>query len=342
MGLIPALHFGELWGILFAFALGVRRDATSGSGEPPQADAKREGQDGPSNAGQRESMLDAVSLVHMNGRVYDPKIGRFLSADPIIQTIELSQALNPFSYVMNNPLSLVDPSGYSWLSKLFHSIGHFLKKWGGTIISVAFAVIGMPYVGALLSSAFNLAVNGGTLGSFFTGLAISAIAGAIAGPIGGKLAWLVGATGSSIGARIVAGAITGAIAGGINSEANGQSFWSGFAVGAVTGGLTAGLQAKFGGHELDPGSRSARAESWARGTVGKVWNLPNTIVGLLYGGVGHVVGEIGYRLGLYSSNPSVSIRNNSITFTNNPFMSTAMTIGNVAIYGNNPRYQPGT
>jgi len=128
-------------------------------------------------------MLDAVGLVNMNGRVYDPLIGRFLSADPIIQTINLSQALNPYSYVMNMPLTLTDPSGYSWLSKLFHSIGHFLKKWGGMIISVAFAVAGMPFVGALLSSTFNLAVNGGTLGGFLTGLAISAIAGAIAGPI---------------------------------------------------------------------------------------------------------------------------------------------------------------
>ncbi|MFO1466508.1 MAG: RHS repeat-associated core domain-containing protein [Steroidobacteraceae bacterium] len=56
-------------------------------------------------------MLDPVSLIHMNGRVYDPQLGRFLSADPIVQTLNISQALNPFSYVMNNPLSLTDPSG---------------------------------------------------------------------------------------------------------------------------------------------------------------------------------------------------------------------------------------
>ena len=45
-------------------------------------------------------MLDSVGLVHMNGRVYDPLVGRFLSADPIIQTISVSQAINPFYYVM--------------------------------------------------------------------------------------------------------------------------------------------------------------------------------------------------------------------------------------------------
>ena len=44
----------------------------------------------------------------MNGRVYDPEIGRFLSADPFIQDATNSQALNAYSYVLNNPLSFTD------------------------------------------------------------------------------------------------------------------------------------------------------------------------------------------------------------------------------------------
>jgi len=35
-------------------------------------------------------MLDSVSLVHMNGWVYDPYVGRFLSPDPILQTLGFS------------------------------------------------------------------------------------------------------------------------------------------------------------------------------------------------------------------------------------------------------------
>jgi hypothetical protein len=48
----------------------------------------------------------------MNGRVYDPVIGRFLSADLLIQAPFDTQSFNRYSYVWNNPLSLVDPSGY--------------------------------------------------------------------------------------------------------------------------------------------------------------------------------------------------------------------------------------
>jgi RHS repeat-associated protein len=56
--------------------------------------------------------LDSVALIHMNGRVQDPMIGRFISADPIVQAPLFSQSLNRYSYVWNNPLSLVDPSGF--------------------------------------------------------------------------------------------------------------------------------------------------------------------------------------------------------------------------------------
>jgi RHS repeat-associated protein len=56
--------------------------------------------------------LDNLGLVHMNGRVYDPHIGRFLSADPGVTAPFNGQSLNRYSYVWNNPLSLVDPSGF--------------------------------------------------------------------------------------------------------------------------------------------------------------------------------------------------------------------------------------
>ena len=57
--------------------------------------------------------LDDAQLIHMNGRVYDYNLGRFLSVDPFIQSPGNSQSMNPYSYIMNNPLAGTDPSGYA-------------------------------------------------------------------------------------------------------------------------------------------------------------------------------------------------------------------------------------
>jgi RHS repeat-associated protein len=57
-------------------------------------------------------MLDDLGLVHMNGRIYDPLLGRFLSADVVVQAPLSLQGYNRYSYVMNNPLTFVDPSGF--------------------------------------------------------------------------------------------------------------------------------------------------------------------------------------------------------------------------------------
>ncbi len=56
--------------------------------------------------------LDRTGFVHMNGRVFDPRIGRFLQPDPFVQFPASSQSFNRYSYVVNDPTSLTDPSGY--------------------------------------------------------------------------------------------------------------------------------------------------------------------------------------------------------------------------------------
>jgi RHS repeat-associated protein len=56
--------------------------------------------------------LDNLNLIHMNGRVYDPALGRFISADPFIDGWNSTQGYNRYSYVKNNPLRFVDPSGF--------------------------------------------------------------------------------------------------------------------------------------------------------------------------------------------------------------------------------------
>ena len=58
--------------------------------------------------------LDRTGIVHMNGRLYDPLLGRFLSPDPIVANPGHGQQWNLYSYAMNSPLSYIDPSGLSW------------------------------------------------------------------------------------------------------------------------------------------------------------------------------------------------------------------------------------
>ena len=56
-------------------------------------------------------MLPEFGLIHMNGRMYDPLLGRMLSPDNYVHGWLGSQGYNRYSYVGNNPLRYVDPSG---------------------------------------------------------------------------------------------------------------------------------------------------------------------------------------------------------------------------------------
>ncbi len=55
--------------------------------------------------------LTSVGIVHMNGRLYDPNLKRFLSPDNYIQDMTNTQNFNRYGYVLNNPLMYWDPSG---------------------------------------------------------------------------------------------------------------------------------------------------------------------------------------------------------------------------------------
>jgi RHS repeat-associated protein len=59
-----------------------------------------------------QEMLASVGLVHLNGRVYDPYIGRMTSVDPLIGNRRNSQTFNGYSYALNNPLVNSDPTGF--------------------------------------------------------------------------------------------------------------------------------------------------------------------------------------------------------------------------------------
>lgn len=65
--------------------------------------------------------LPEFDLINMNGRVYDPALGRFLSPDNYVQLPDYTQSLNRYSYCLNNPLIYTDPSGeiWGWIGAMF-------------------------------------------------------------------------------------------------------------------------------------------------------------------------------------------------------------------------------
>ena len=143
--------------------------------------------------------LDVFDMVNMDGRMYDPVLGRFLSPDPFVQAPDFTQSLNRYSYCMNNPLSLVDPSGYSWFSKNWKSLV-------GVAVGIA--------VGA---------VTGNAIAAYYTAKQV-----ALAGLIGSTLG---GAAGGA------AGAMTGALLNGANIGQVAKATFTGAVVGAASGFL---------------------------------------------------------------------------------------------------------
>ena len=109
--------------------------------------------------------FDSVGLIHMNGRMYAPELGRFLAPDNYIQDPYRTQSFNRYGYAWNNPLKYTDPSG-----EIF---------W---VAVIAGAIVG-AYTGGVIA-------NGGQLnpgkwdwssGKTWGGILVGAILGAISG-----------------------------------------------------------------------------------------------------------------------------------------------------------------
>jgi len=121
----------------------------------------------------------------MNGRLYDPLIGRFLSPDPYMLDPFFSQDYNRYSYARNNPFIYTDPSGeLAWFVPIIAGavIGSYFgkslqtKDWNlfrgwkdGYQGAISGAFIGAT-VGAMFSAAFASGAFGNINGFHTTGV----------------------------------------------------------------------------------------------------------------------------------------------------------------------------
>ena len=158
--------------------------------------------------------LDKFGLINMNGRLYDPEIGRMLSPDNYVQMPDFTQNFNRYSYCLNNPLKFTDPDG-EWVHLVIGAV------IGGTINWMAnggeFTWEGLGYFGV-----------GAAAGALGAGIG-AGVGAALTGPTAASSTFVTGfiGTASATSTGFCAGFVSGASAG----------FTSGFILGAGNTGL---------------------------------------------------------------------------------------------------------
>ncbi len=185
--------------------------------------------------------LDQFGLINMNGRMYDPMLGRFLSPDNYVQAPDYTQNFNRYSYVLNNPLKYTDPSG----EFIQFIIGGIIGGVSGYMIGKSAGLKGWALVGTTLG---GVVIGAGTAGigtaisSSVAGAGGTILAGSTAGAAGtasfsSMTALANGGNISDIGSAHIDGIWKGTLTGLVGSSVGGAI---GGGWGAIAGGATAG------------------------------------------------------------------------------------------------------
>jgi RHS repeat-associated protein len=221
--------------------------------------------------------LGVSGLVHLNGRIYDPLLGRMTSADPTVPDPLNAQSWNRYSYVGNDPLTFTDPSGFSWLSNFFHDITTFFRSIFANPIVRAIAQIAIAAVLAALGNFEFSAVV----------LAAAASAAIVTGLSGGKLSQIIRAT---IIAAVTAAAFYEV---GSLTSVNGQPAAFGTAEYAenIAGHAAVGcLSAVASGGECGPGALAAGVGASVTPFALKASLIGGTAISAVAGGLASVAG----------------------------------------------------
>lgn len=206
-------------------------------------------------------MWPGVELVYNYFRTYDPSTGRYLESDPIGLQGGLKKEIgvephfsNRYSYVLNNPMAMTDPSGFLSFKTFYKGLMKLDGRWAthrfvanhapalGTGIQIGLSFI--PYFGQLASAhfafdqsffatrSFSNAIRAGAI-SYASSQAFNSI-GDYYGPVAERSLW--GAKG------LVSQGIAHGVVGGISAELGGGKFGHGFASAGI--GFAAGAGAR--------------------------------------------------------------------------------------------------
>ena len=190
-----------------------------------------------------QEQVAANGLVNLNTRMYDPWLGRFLAVDPVIASIYRLKALNPYSYVENDPLTWGDPSGMCFFTcpfRAFYDAYKTVTKFGSRALGPAeILIIAIVAVVTFQYEVFPaLAAEAGAVS---TGAAVAS-GGAAAGAAVTEFADLsLGLQALDIGlSGAIGGAInTGTLRGSLVGAATAEAFWG---VGLIKSNLGLAVQ----------------------------------------------------------------------------------------------------
>jgi RHS repeat-associated protein len=200
--------------------------------------------------------IDAFGIINMNGRVYDPTTGMFLSPDPTLTDAGNWLDYNRYSYCLNNPFKYTDPSGYTWWAENWQPVvttvasiaaGALVVLSCGTATPVIATGMMAGAAGGFAGGFVGTAAYGGNLsqclGAGLQGAVIGGISGAITAGIGAQF----GAVGTFASGKFdvineLERAGAHALAQGTFSAIRGGNFWQGAAAGFVgsLGGTASG------------------------------------------------------------------------------------------------------
>lgn len=194
-------------------------------------------------------MLNEFGIINMNGRLYDPILGRFFSPDNYVQLPDNSQSYNRYSYCLNNPLKYTDPSG-----EFFHLI-----------------------IGAALGGIVNWVANGCRWNAKGLGyFGVGALAGFFSSGIGAGISSSLPVAGGA------AGGFSAGFWGTSSATIATSSFLSGAAIGGAAG-ITGGFITGFGNSLIDGNSFS---KSLGKGCLdGLIGGVSSGLIGGLVGGI---------------------------------------------------------
>jgi len=189
----------------------------------------------------------------MNGRMYDPLLGRFLSPDPFVPNPYFTQDFNRYMYARNNPLKYIDPDGEFVITATVTAIG----------------------IGILVGGTINVVSNWSNISNFWQGLSffgVGGLGGGLVAAFPGAALYIAGGT-SALNSILQQGFDEN-----VTSINWGQVTFSG-AMGMATTYFGGQLGQAIGVDKWFSGVNNNLLRNWLQSTT------TNTIVGGTFGGI---------------------------------------------------------